>query len=237
MAENKWVVAEVKKSIASTEEIPFKEFTTSIFKISLPEAWFLKMNESSWSYDYGEEHHESYNYSYNWFVSKEDSLNYSEKDGGPTLLTISISADNYNTYSSSNNTGKTVNTNSFGKGKLYEYNYNDFYSYSLSFNPTIKGLTSSMYVSSGFTDSDALIDILNNAKLKNSTYNLEVLVKKLNIRQWGSTNSQVVGSASKGQKYTATEVQDNYDGYRWYRIDEEKWMADLDGEYLKVTYN
>ena len=237
MAENKWVVAEVKKSIVSTEEIPYKEFTTSIFKISLPEAWYLKMYESSWSHEYDGEHHESYSYSYNWFVSKEDSLKYSEKDGGPTLLTISISADNYNTPYQSNNPGKSINSTSFGKGKLYEYNYNDFYSYSLSFNPTIKGLTSSMYVSSGFTDPDALIDILNNAKLKNTTYNLEVLVKKLNIRQWGSTNSQVVGSASKGQKYTATEVQDNYDGYRWYRIDEEKWMADLDGEYLKVTYN
>ena len=237
MAENKWVVAETKESVVSTEEIPLKEFTTAIFTIKLPEAWVMRVNENSSTSDYNGEHHEYYNYSYSWFASKEEALAFNEKDGGTDLLYIGAYGDSGTApYESNDYNYTTVNTSSLGKGKLFEHSYNDIHYYNISFTPVIKGIKFSFYASTRYMDSDHLVYLLNQLKMKTTTYRLEVLVKRLNIRPYASTYGDPIGTVAQGQKLIATEAMDNYEGYRWYKIGEGQWVADLDGEYLKVTY-
>ena len=239
ISNNKWVVAEMQKTVVSTEEIPFKEFATSIFRIMLPEAWIMKMYEYSYEYDYNDEHRVSYSYSYSWFANKEDMMAYSEKDGGSSLLDIRISADNYNnSYNSYNsNNSVTVNSSALGKGRMREDSFNNTRYCSMTFNPKIKGLTSYFDVNTQFADSDKLLDILNQIKIRNTTYTVEVLISELRIRSYASTSSNIVGHVRKGQKYKATEACDDYQGYRWFKIGENQWIEDLYGEYLSVKYN
>ncbi len=235
VAKNEWVVLDMGSTITSTEEIPFKEFTTSIFTIRLPEAWYMWVYEYSYSYDYNGEHREIYNYSYHWFVNKEESFLYSEKNGGPALFSIYMSADNAsNSYTYNHSGEKAVNTNTLGRGWAYEdsvIHYCD-----IRFEPVIRGLNSSFSISSNYADVNDILNIINGIKLKNTSYSIEVLVKQLNIRKGTSTYSEIIGSTSKGQKYTATEACDDYEGYRWYKIADNQWIADLDGKYLKVIY-
>lgn len=236
-SKKEWTVSEITSSVIDTEEIPLKEYITSAFTIKLPEAWVMRIYESSWANDYNGEHNEQYNYSYEWFAREEDTSGFQTKDGTPGIFSIGINAGTNNSYSSNNNKGQTINADSLGKGKLTEYDsYNGRRSVSASFSPKFKGFVSSFFVSSEYVDADRMISIVNGIKYKTTTYTCEVLVNKLNIRKWASVSSERVGSTSKGQKHKATEVQDGYDGYRWYRIGEEQWIADLNGEYLKITY-
>ena len=239
LANSKWVVAEMQKTVVSTEDIPFKEFSTSIFKIMLPEAWIMKMYEYYHENDYNDEHHISYNYNYYWFANKEDMMSYSEKDGGSSLFQIRISGNNYGNsyYYGNSNNSVSVSSNVLGKGKMTESSFNGTNLCSMTFNPKIKGISSYFDISSEYADSDKLLEIINQLKIRNSTYSIEVLVNELRIRSYASTSSQIVGHVRKGQKYKATEASDDYQGYRWFKIGDNQWIADLDGEYLSVKYN
>ena len=239
LANSKWVVAEMQKTVVSTEDIPFKEFSTSVLKIMLPEAWIMKMYEYYHENDYNDEHHISYDYNYYWFANKEDMMSYSEKDGGSSLFQIRISGNNYGNsyYYGNSNNSVSVSSSVLGKGKMSESSYNGTKLCIMNFNPKIKGMTSYFDVSSEYADSDKLLEIINQIKIRNATYSIEVLVNELRIRNYASTSSQIVGHVRKGQKYKATEASDDYQGYRWFKIGDNQWIADLDGEYLNVKYN
>lgn len=58
-----------------------------------------------------------------------------------------------------------------------------------------------------------------------------VKVNKLNIRSWGSTSAEKVGQCNIGDTFTVYEITED-SKYTWYRIGNDRWIADKDGQYL-----
>ena len=62
---------------------------------------------------------------------------------------------------------------------------------------------------------------------------IENITGKINIRSKPSKSGEKVGTFAKGEVYEYFETQEN-EGYTWYRIGENKWVADQNGEWIKV---
>ena len=63
-----------------------------------------------------------------------------------------------------------------------------------------------------------------------------VKVNGLNIRSKPSTSGERVGSAVNGKSYDVYEVASG-EGYTWYRIADNQWIADKGGEWVNYTAN
>ena len=61
---------------------------------------------------------------------------------------------------------------------------------------------------------------------------IENITGKINIRSMPSTKGEKLGSFAKGETYYCLEKQEN-EGYTWYRIGENRWVADKNGEWIK----
>ena len=64
------------------------------------------------------------------------------------------------------------------------------------------------------------------------TNKIENIIGKINIRSKPSKSSDKVGTFAKGEVYEYFEMQVN-EGYTWYRIGENKWVADEGGKWIK----
>ncbi len=63
-----------------------------------------------------------------------------------------------------------------------------------------------------------------------------ILVKEeqINIRTSPDTNGEIVDVLEKGRTYDVYEIQRNSD-YTWYRIGDDQWVADQNGEWMSYT--
>lgn len=74
------------------------------------------------------------------------------------------------------------------------------------------------------------------AKEEVEEYKVEILATNIKIRNYPSIKmGEHVGKVSEGQTYVVLGKL-HREGYDWYKLDEEKWIAD-DGTYLKVIGN
>ncbi|MCR4633859.1 MAG: hypothetical protein K5648_07030 [Erysipelotrichaceae bacterium] len=62
---------------------------------------------------------------------------------------------------------------------------------------------------------------------------IENITGKINIRDKASTKGEKLGTYQKGEIVYAYETVEA-EGYTWYRIGENKWVADKNGEWIKV---
>ena len=62
---------------------------------------------------------------------------------------------------------------------------------------------------------------------------IENITGKINIRSIPSTKGEKLGFFNKGETYYSFETKES-EGYTWYRIGEDKWVADKNGEWIKV---
>ncbi|MBQ6335019.1 MAG: hypothetical protein IJI46_08135 [Erysipelotrichaceae bacterium] len=62
---------------------------------------------------------------------------------------------------------------------------------------------------------------------------IENITGKINIRSIPSTSGEKLGTYQKGEIVYAFETKEA-EGYTWYRIGENKWVADQKGEWIKV---
>ena len=57
-------------------------------------------------------------------------------------------------------------------------------------------------------------------------------VNKLNVRSEASEKSDSIGQLSEGDERYVYEIKKT-DKYTWYRIDNDKWVADDSGKWLE----
>ena len=62
---------------------------------------------------------------------------------------------------------------------------------------------------------------------------IENITGKINIRNIPSTSGEKLGSFQKGEIIYAFETKEA-EGYTWYRIGQDRWVADKNGEWIKV---
>ena len=62
---------------------------------------------------------------------------------------------------------------------------------------------------------------------------IENIVGSVNIRQKPTTSSEILGETHKGNRFYAYETTEA-EGYTWYRIGEDRWVAD-NGKWFKVV--
>ena len=62
---------------------------------------------------------------------------------------------------------------------------------------------------------------------------IENIVGKINIRSLPSTKGEKLGSFEKGEIIYAFETKEG-EGYTWYRIGTDRWVADKNGEWIRV---
>lgn len=95
-----------------------------------------------------------------------------------------------------------------------------------------------------FFDDPDLNEILETLNVKDCYGTAKVLADKINIRYGNSTDSEIVGTAKKGEKYKVRAVEG--DGtYTWYAIGFQDgnpggsltWIADKDGKWIDYTEN
>ena len=65
---------------------------------------------------------------------------------------------------------------------------------------------------------------------------IENIVGKINIRSLPSTKGEKLGSFEKGEIIYAFETKEG-EGYTWYRIGTDRWVADKNGEWVRVLKN
>jgi len=64
-------------------------------------------------------------------------------------------------------------------------------------------------------------------------FRIENITGKINIRKGASTKAEKDGHFEKGQVFYAFEKTEA-EGYTWYRIGTDRWVADKNGEWIKV---
>ena len=69
-----------------------------------------------------------------------------------------------------------------------------------------------------------------------TTGTVTIKVDALNIRSTPSVNGAVVGTAASGQKFYVKETK-HADGYTWYCIQDNQWVANQNGTLLTFTSN
>ena len=58
-----------------------------------------------------------------------------------------------------------------------------------------------------------------------------VKIDNLNSRSASSTDGEKLAQVQKGSEYPVYEIWNN-EGYTWYRIEENRWIADKDGNWV-----
>lgn len=65
---------------------------------------------------------------------------------------------------------------------------------------------------------------------------LTVTLESINIRDTAATTGNAVGKAMQGSKYTVLATQTG-EGYTWYEIGQDQWIADSNGEWVSYQAN
>ena len=72
-------------------------------------------------------------------------------------------------------------------------------------------------------------------EVENKTLGKVTVLTDLNVRPMPSTNGDPIDAVYYGQEFDVYEIQEN-GGYTWYRIGENRWIAD-NGTFLRYTPN
>lgn len=89
-------------------------------------------------------------------------------------------------------------------------------------------------------DDPALAELLESLKVNDCFGTVTVEADEINIRDYNSTDSDIVGTARKGETYKVYSISypNVYTGgYTWYNIGELEFIADKDGEWVEYTEN
>lgn len=89
-------------------------------------------------------------------------------------------------------------------------------------------------------DDSALAELLESLDVNDCFGTVTVEADEINIRDYNSTDSNIIGTAKKGETYKVYSISypNVYsDGYTWYNIGELEFIADKDGEWLSYTEN
>ena len=79
-------------------------------------------------------------------------------------------------------------------------------------------------------------DLFPSAVQESVSGTVTVLADNLNVREKPSSAANAVDLVYKDESYPFDAMMEN-GGYTWYRIGENEWIADKDGEYLQVEKN
>ena len=81
---------------------------------------------------------------------------------------------------------------------------------------------------------EELQPIIDSIVIGNYNYKLSVIKGPINIRNDHSTKTgAIVSKANVGNAFTSNRAMFN-EGYTWFNIGENKWIADSNGEWLKI---
>ena len=89
-------------------------------------------------------------------------------------------------------------------------------------------------------DDPDLINFLTSLEVNDCFGTVTVEADEINIRDYNSTDSDIVGTARKGETYKVYSISypNVYTGgYTWYNIGELEFIADKDGEWVEYTEN
>ena len=89
-------------------------------------------------------------------------------------------------------------------------------------------------------DDPALAELLESLDVNDCFGTVTVEADEINIRDYNSTDSNIIGTARKGESYKVYSISypNVYsDGYTWYNIGDLEFIADKDGEWLSYTEN
>lgn len=89
-------------------------------------------------------------------------------------------------------------------------------------------------------DDLALAELLESLEVNDCFGTVTVEADEINIRDYNSTDSDIVGTARKGETYKVYSISypNVYTGgYTWYNIGELEFIADKDGEWVEYTEN
>lgn len=89
-------------------------------------------------------------------------------------------------------------------------------------------------------DDPALVELLESLEVNDCFGTVTVTADEINIRDYNSTDSNIVGTARKGETYKVYSISypNVYTGgYTWYNIGELEFIADKDGEWVSYTEN
>ena len=89
-------------------------------------------------------------------------------------------------------------------------------------------------------DDPALAELLESLEVNDCFGTVTVEADEINIRDYNSTDSDIVGTARKGETYKVYSISypNVYTGgYTWYNIGELEFIADKDGEWVEYTEN
>lgn len=89
-------------------------------------------------------------------------------------------------------------------------------------------------------DDPALAKLLESLEVNDCFGTVTVEADEINIRDYNSTDSDIVGTARKGVTYKVYSISypNVYTGgYTWYNIGELEFIADKDGEWVSYTEN
>lgn len=217
---NVWKVNEVKKDLIDSVPIPYKSFITSIFTISLPETWYVTRNEDTYSWNNKDGSHTSFNYSYSFFSDRENNTR---------VMDIYVYFDNTNnsTYTGGSN---AISSRNIGKGTYSQYEK----SINVTFWPKIRNMNSSFNINVIGINLEELQPIIDSIVLSNNTYKLKVIEGPINIRDNFSTKTgNIISKANIGSTFTSSRAMFN-EGYTWFNIGENRWIADSNGQWILV---
>lgn len=65
---------------------------------------------------------------------------------------------------------------------------------------------------------------------------LTVSIESINIRDLATTTGNAIGKATQGTEYTVL-ASTTGEGYTWYEIGQDQWIADSNGEWVTFTAN
>lgn len=79
-----------------------------------------------------------------------------------------------------------------------------------------------------------VIDVTNTAGTLDTSnaFKIRNIKGKINVRDLPSTSGNIVGSFEKDEILTAYETKSG-EGYTWYRIGTNRWVADKNGEWIR----
>lgn len=217
---NIWKVSEIRKDLIDSEPIPFKTFKTSIFTISAPETWTMTRNENIYTWTNNSSIHFNYDYTYNFYPDQTNS-------SVAMTLYVYFSADNTNNYY---NGANSITARNIGKGTYTQYDK----SVNVNFWPVIRKMNANFNLYANNITIEELQSILDSIVIKDSNYKLTVIKGPINIRNDSSSRTgTVLGKAAEGNTFTASRAVMN-EGYTWFEIGEGRWIADNNGEWIRV---
>ena len=78
---------------------------------------------------------------------------------------------------------------------------------------------------------DTVLDVEKYDVLEDSTKWIEIQVDDINIRDMPSTSGEKIAKANTGDIFPYFSTAEN-EGYTWYQLNEDRWIADKDGEWI-----